>query len=335
MLKRSVICRFRAGRIISAGLGGLVAAVALAAPVVASEYKFNYVIHAETGNPFWASVNHGMKDACAKLDVDCQMLFTEKDGDFQTVLSNFQASIAQQVDGVVTTIINDDLLDEPVKQAVDAGIPVIAANVDDSKGKEGNARLAFIGQDLEQAGYDLGAEMAKSFPSGDVHVLINGADLSQGWAKQRSGGIERFMEDWKAANPDRKITWDIIEATADAGIEASRVAAYAQAHPELSAALDVANGYPIAQALKDLGYKPGQVFVGGFDIFPSIVEAFKSGYLQVTVDQQPYLQGYLPVVQLYMMKKYGLGPWDVNTGRSMLTANDADRLAELSQTGIR
>jgi len=96
----------------------------------------------------------------------------------------------------------------------------------------------------------------------------------------------------------------------------------------------VANGFPIAQGLKDIDYKPGQVYVG-FDLIPPVIDAIKSGYLQVTVDQQPYLQGYLPIVQLYMMKKYNLGPWDVNTGKGMVTASVIDTIAQLSQDGVR
>src|SRR5579863_4883270 len=308
-----------------------------AAPIAsaAGEYRFNYVMHSNTGQPFWGAVNKGMQDACKQLNVDCQMLFLDKDGDVNQEVTNFQASVAQRVDGIVTTIINDDLMRAPVAEAIKSGIPVIAANVDDSKHGASSARLSFIGQDLEQAGYDLAAEISKSFPAGNVHVLINAVDLSQGWALQRTNGIERFLKDHKGRETTRKVTWEKIEATYDTATEASRVAAYAQAHKELTAVIDVANGFPIAQGLKDIGYKPGQVLVGGFDLVPPVIDAIKSGYEQVTVDQQPYLQGYLPIVQLYMIKKYKLGPWDVNTGKAMVTNKDIDAIADLSKKGLR
>jgi simple sugar transport system substrate-binding protein len=301
----------------------------------AGEFRFNYVMHSNTGQPFWGAVNRGMQDACKQLNVDCQMLFLDKDGDANQELSNFQASVAQHVDGIVTTIINDDLLNAAVKDAIDHQIPVIAANVDHSRHGAGNARLSFIGQDLEQAGYDLTAEVSKSFPAGDVHVLINAVDLAQGWALQRTNGVERFLKDYRAREKNRKVTWEKIEATYDTATEESRVAAYAQAHKNLTAVIDVANAFPIALAMKDLGYKPGQVQVAGFDLVPPVIEAIKSGYQQVAVDQQPYLQGYLPIVQLYMIRKYKLGPWDVNTGKAMVTKENIDAVAALSKKGIR
>lgn len=320
-------------RLVSATLAGALTLAASAA--FAQEYRFNFVMHSNTGQPFWGAVNRGMQDACELLDVDCQMLFLDKDGDIAQVLSNFEASIAQQVDGIVTTIINDDLLDDAIERAIDAGIPVIAANVDDSEGRNGSARLSFIGQDLEQAGYDLAAEVSTRFPDGDVHVLVNGVDLAQAWAAQRTRGIERFLEDYKAANPDRNVTWEVIEATYDTPVQQSRVSAYAQAHPELTAVLDVANGFPIALAFQELGYEPDQVLAGGFDLIPPVIDALRSGYLHVTVDQQPYLQGYLSIQQLYLMKRFDLGPWDVNTGKGMVTPQNVDAVAALSEAGIR
>ncbi|MER9234593.1 substrate-binding domain-containing protein [Mesorhizobium sp. M0622] len=308
--------------------------IAIALPAAASEYRFNYVMHSNTGQPFWGAVNRGMQDACKQLNVDCQMLFLDKDGDIAQEKTNLDASIAQHVDGIVTTIINDDVMDESVADAIKQGIPVIAANVDDSKHGAGNARLSFIGQDLEQAGYDLAAEMAKSFPDDDVQVVVNGVDLAQAWAAQRTHGIERFLQDYKKIHKGN-VTWEVIEATYDTPTEQSRISAYAQSNPNLTAVIDVANAFPAALAMQDLGYAAGKVKVGGFDLVPPVMDAIKSGYQQVAVDQQPYLQGYLPIVQLFMMKKYNLGPWDVNTGKAMVTKDNIDAIEALSKEGIR
>ncbi|MFK0333754.1 substrate-binding domain-containing protein [Rhizobium sp. NPDC090275] len=312
-------------------VSGFLAAVTTAQ---AAEYRFNYVIHSNTGQPFWGAVNKGMQDACKQLDLDCQMLFLDKDGDIAQQKSNFDASVAQQVDGIVTTIINDDILDDSIAEAVDAGIPVIASNVDDSKKGEGSKRLSFIGQDLEQAGYDLAAEVAQSLPNGDVHILVNGCDLAQAWAAQRTHGIERFLKEWQGRHSG-KVTWEVIEAGNDTPTEQSRVSAYAQTNPNLSAFIDVSNGFPGALAMKELGYEAGKVKVAGFDVMPAVIDAIKSGYMTVAVDQQPYLQGYLPIVQLYQIKKFNLGAWDVNTGKAMITSENVDAVAALSKAGIR
>ena len=83
-----------------------------------------------------------------------------------------------------------------VDEALSKGIPVITANTDDPEGAAGSNRLAYVGQDLEAAGYELAATLSKQFPSGDVHVLIGVADMNQSWAYTRGNGIARFMEDY-------------------------------------------------------------------------------------------------------------------------------------------
>jgi simple sugar transport system substrate-binding protein len=62
----------------------------------------------------------------------------------------------------------------------------------------------------------------------------------------------------------------------------------------------------IAKALKDAGRKPGEITVGGIDLSPATIDALKKGYVSVTLDQQLYLQGFLPVMQCVLSKKYGL-----------------------------
>ena len=92
---------------------------------------------------------------------------------------------------------------------------MITANTDDPEGAAGSNRLAYVGQDLEAAGYELTQNLSKMFPAGDVHVLIGVADMNQSWAYTRGNGIARFMEDYKAANSDRKVTYEKIESGLD------------------------------------------------------------------------------------------------------------------------
>ena len=193
----------------------ILASVALFATSAKAEYKFNFVMHSDTNNAFWAAVHKGFKDACAQIDADCQMLTLTGDGDQQEQLQNFESSIAQGVDGIVTTITNPTLFDAAVDEALAAGIPVITANTDDPEGAAGSNRLAYVGQDLEAAGYELTAKLSEMFPDGDVHVLIGVADMNQSWAYTRGNGIARFMDDYKAANPDRNVTYEKIESGLD------------------------------------------------------------------------------------------------------------------------
>ena len=304
--------------------------------VYGSEYKFNFVMHSDTNNAFWAAVYKGFMDACKQVDADCQMLTLTGDGDQQEQLQNLESSIAQGVDGIITTITNPTIFDKAVDEALSKGIPVITANTDDPEGAAGSSRLAYVGQDLEAAGYELAATLSKQFPSGDVHVLIGVADMNQSWAYTRGNGIARFMEDFKAANPGRKITYEKIESGLDLSTVGNRVAAYVQANPNTTAYFDV--GFweaGAAQAVRNLGYKPGEILLAGFDLVDVVFEEMDKGYVQLTVDQQPYYQGYMSVHQLYLMNKYGLSALDINTGKAMIGPDDVKKIRSFKGLSVR
>ena len=300
--------------------------------------NFIFVQHATPGNVFWQAVKAGMEDACGMVDADCQMIFLQtQDGNLQEVLANLEAAIVQQPDGIITSIMNPDVFDRAIQSAIDQGIPVIGSNVDDIEGADGNARLSFIGQNLEHAGYELGKAATEFMPEeGPLHVLLGISDPGQTWAEQRVSGLKRFFSDFAAANPDRKITWDAIDSGVDYSVTGSRIAAYLQTNLNTNAYLGAGFWYVGAvSALKDLGYKKGEVVLGGFDLVPRVLEELEAGWVQVTVDQQPYLQGFLPIMQLHLMKTLKLGKWDVNTGNSMIYQADAMELMTLSNRGFR
>ena len=88
-------------------------------------------------------------------------------------------------------------------------------------------------------------------------------------------------------------------------------------------------GYPGGQLLGNVptymqaaGKKPGEIFNIGFDTSPQIVEAFKDGWVQLTADQQPFLQGYLPILSLCQQVVYGLAPINVDTGAGFVTPDN-------------
>ncbi|MDE0202352.1 MAG: substrate-binding domain-containing protein [Rhodospirillaceae bacterium] len=316
-----------------------VAAVAIfagSAPVVAQDdgekLEFNYVMHADPEGVFWNIVLLGMRDACADLDVDCLMIGSG--GDNPKQLANFQASVAAGVDGIVTTIIDDNMFDRPVQDALDAGIPVVSANTDDAMGRDGNPRLAYIGSGLWQAAYDIAEGLSKHFPAeGPIHVLVGHSDVTQNFAIQRAAGITAFLDEFIAANPQREITYDVIEVSNDGSVVTSRVGAYLQARPETNAYVDCSIWHPqVGQMLREQGREAGEVVLGGFGAYDLAIEEIKSGWVAVTQDQGAYLQGYLPIVQLYLLTK-GLPPFDVDTAGSLKGVVDKEVAETLS--GLR
>ena len=83
------------------------------------------------------------------------------------------------------------------------------------------------------------------------------------------------------------------------------------------------------------GKKPGQVIAVGFDTSPQIVEAFKAGWVQLTADQQPFMQGYMPILSLCQQIVYGLAPINVDTGAGFVTPENYQAVSGLAKEGLR
>lgn len=321
-------------------LASLIAGAALlATPAIAQDdpLRIVYTTHADSGNAFWLTVKRGMDDACAIIGADCQMLFSARSGDVAGQIANIQAAIAQQPDMIITSIVDDRAFDAVIQEAVDAGITVIASNVDDTEGAAGNARAAFVGQSFVTAGQALGRAIAQHFPEdGPIRVLIGVNAPADNWSRTRANGIILALEEWKAAHPDRDISWNEIDAGIDYGTAGDRFGNYFTSEPDLTAYFDT--GFwdvGVVSVLKDRGVPPGKVLIGGFDLVPDVLEQMKAGYIQYHIDQQPYLQGWAPVMQAIPIRKYKLAAYDVDTGSAVVAADMVDEIEELSKAGYR
>jgi simple sugar transport system substrate-binding protein len=319
--------------------GLLTAAVFLCAASASAEdaTKIVFTIHGSTSNSFFQAVKLGYEDACAKTGASCQMLFAQTDGAIPEHVANLQAAISGKPDAIITTIIDNRAYDEVIAQARAAGITVIATNVDDTDGAKGNQRQAFIGQDFHAAGYALAKGLSADFPKDGPLSLLIGVNLpGANFAEQRAGGVEAFLKEYKAANPARDIKITRIDAGIDPSVTAERFSAALTANPGLSAYFDtVNNDAAVARVLRDRGVEAGKVLLAGFDLVPQVIQELESGYIQVQVDQQPYMQGYLPVIMADLAKRYKLAPADINTGSALVHRGDAAALMELSRKGLR
>jgi simple sugar transport system substrate-binding protein len=316
---------------------GSFSACTTAAPQAAEALKIIYVSHSDSGNAFWLTVKKGMDDACALVHGDCQMIFVSKSGDVQGQVANIEAAIAQKPDEIITTITDNKAFNAVVKEAVEQGITVVASNVDAPDGGKVNARAAFVGQDFVAAGYALGKAASAKFPAnGPIRVLVGVNMPQESWSQRRAAGVLKFLEEYKAAHPERDIAWDKIDAGTDYGTAGDRFGNYLTGAPDLTAYFDT--GFwdvGVVKVLKDRGIKPGKILVSGFDLVPDVLNEMKAGYIQFTIDQQPYLQGYLPVIQASLVKQFKLSPFDVNTGSAVVTPDQVDKILQLSKDGYR
>jgi len=293
--------------------------------------------HSSASNTFWQAVKKGFDDACAKLQANCQMIFTQTEGSIEQQVANMRAALAAKPDALLTSIVDNTALDDVIKEARDAGVIVIGVNVDDTEGAKGNARQAFVGQGFIPAGYSLAKALSEDFPKdGPIKVLVGISAPGQNWSESRGAGVIKFLEEYKAANPNRDVSWEKIDSGTDLAITSDRVGAYLNAHPDTTAYFDT--GFwcaGVARVLADRGVAPGKVLLGGFDLVPEVLQQMQKGYVQVLVDQQPYMQGFMPVMEVYLAKTVGLAPSDIDTGQGIVRKDQVDSIMDLSVKGMR
>ena len=298
-------------------------------PANAAKYEFSIVSVSDTSNTFWQGIQKGMDAACEMInswgqdEVDCILVYNQENGNVPMELETVETIVRQGTDGLAVHIVNDDMFDDIMAECIEGGQICLATNVDDSEVAAVNARLSMTGQDLYRAGYELVKGLAPQFPDGPVHVLFGLSAPGQSWAEARINGGIKYMEEYKAANPDREVTWDKIDSGMDTSLTGQRVCSYIQGAPETTAYFDAGFwGAGAGTCLRDLGYEPGQLLMGMFDIVEIVLDEMRQGYVHLTVDQQPFYQGFLPILQMYFMNKYGLSAFDVNTGKALLYPAD-------------
>jgi len=299
----------------------------------AKDMYFRLVTHGGD-DPFWAVVHKGMLDAAKELG--CKADIDLCGGDLALQQKRFREAVAMGPDGIALVINDDTAWDKPVKDALAVGVNVIGMNNDDKEGAAGNARLCYIGQNERRAGYmiarrcfqkakDLGWDLSKAHVA--MPVEVPGAM----YGVVRSQGIQDAMKEYGITSSE------IIDA---GGLEMttveSRETSYLLAHPETTFMFGLGGIVTdrLTDSLKAAGKKPGEVIAGGFDCAPGTLTGLDEGYVEATIDQQQYLQGYFAVYTLYIMKKYGFTP-QIDTGGYLVDKDAIGLIKELSPKMIR
>jgi simple sugar transport system substrate-binding protein len=127
------------------------------------------------------------------------------------------------------------------------------------------------------------------------------------------------------------------EINADATLGVPVITGYISANPDVKLIITDHGGLTstVGTYAKAAKLEPGEVNFAGFDLSSAIIDAIRSGYLGLVLDQQPYLQGYVPILSVCLTKKYGFGPLSVDTGSGFVNAANVEALAGLAEEGIR
>jgi simple sugar transport system substrate-binding protein len=295
---------------------------------VSQTYKFTFVNHVTT-NPFFTPTQSGASDACKLLGCTYQWTGSAT-SNVGEMVSALNSAVSAGVNGIAVSLVSQTAFNMPVQSALTAGIPVVAYNadaVDEKTGKVLNPRLAYIGQDLFKSGQQMGAHIAALVPSGDVALFI--ATPGSLNIQPRIDGALDTLKSSPAIKPH------VIATGAALTQELSTIDAYVAAHSSYGGffAVDGGSTQSVGQSIQKHGLK-GKVKGGGYDLTPITQQTVAAGYMQFTIDQQPYLQGFFPVMELYLynasQKLTGLA--DVDTGLKFL---DATSVAPYNNTKSR
>jgi simple sugar transport system substrate-binding protein len=277
------------------------------------KWRLVFVNHVTT-NPFFVPTQYGLRDACELLG--CTSQWTGSANAVVAEMVNaMNAAIAAKADAIAVCIVDPKAFNDPVERALAAGIPVFSYNAD-APPSSGNKRLAYIGQDLYLSGYQLGERVASMVDSGLVAIFI--ATPGQLNIQPRMDGAIAAIK--KSGKP---IQIDSIASGPTVNEELSRIRSYYLGHQDLKGmfAVDAGSTQGVGEVMQQFKLQQKGVHAGGFDLLPKTLQLINSGDLDFTIDQQPYLQGFYTVMEMFMFLASGglTGPAEINTGLKFVT----------------
>jgi len=289
----------------------------------------------DAGTPFTNNVYNGAKQAENDLGAKVDYVFSGWNP--EKMVSQMKEAVAKKPDGIaIMGHPGDDAYASVVDEAEKAGIIVTSQNTQLPKlqAKYGSNGFGYVGAILYSAGFSLGQEAIKrsGAKSGDRAFLWG--LISQAGRGERTKGIKDALE--KAG---MKVDYfEIDDATnKDAAAGTPTFVGYAAKNKDVKLVITDHGGLTatVGTYLKAAGKKPGDVYAAGFDVGPASLDAIKSGYLQLVIDQQPFLQGYLPILQICLTKKFGFAGLQIDTGSGFLDANNVKALEPFIKQEIR
>ncbi len=263
-----------------------------------SGYTIAMITHETPGDSFWDKIRAGAeqaaKDTGSKLQYSNDPAADKQAGLIQTAVDS-------KVQGIATTLVTPDALAGSVKAATDAKIPLVGFNSGINEYKELGA-LMYFGSDESLAGEEAGKRLAEGGAKKPLCVIQAAGSVA---LEARCAGVK------KSAPATENIQVN--------GADDSAVVSSLQAKLSQDKSIDaiVTLGAPIAlDAIKAMEQSSSTAKLATFDLNADAAQAIKDGKIQFSVDQQPYVQGYMAVTSLYLNIKNGN---DIGGGRAVLT----------------
>jgi simple sugar transport system substrate-binding protein len=293
----------------------------LAAPAHADGERFVFVSHAPDSDSWWNTIKNALKNAEHDLGVKVEYR-NPSTGDIADMARIIEQATASNPTGIITTIADFDVLQSAIKGAIAKGIPVITVNSGTAEQSKKLGALMHIGQPEYEAGKGAGLRAKAAGVTKFLcvnHYITNTASVErcQGYAD----GLGVKLGD------------QMVDSGLDPTQVYNKVKAYLTAHPDTDGLLTLGpnSADPTIKLLRDMGSASKFKSFISFDLDGDIAQAIKDGIMEAAIDQQPYLQGYLPVVFLTEYARYGVMPANnVNTGPGFVTKKNIALVQKLA-----
>jgi simple sugar transport system substrate-binding protein len=298
---------------------------AAAAPTGGVQHKgqltFAVVTHGGPGDPFWAIVKNGAVQAGKDLHVKVTY---QGSGVPQTQAQLIDTAVNQHVNGLIVSMANPDALKASILRAEAQGIPVITINSGEADSKAFGA-ITHVGQDETIAGKAAGERLKAAGVTKAICVIHEAGNIG---LQQRCDGAAQGL--------GRKLDTLQVDVNNLTSAQAT-IQARLSADPSIGAVLTLNPAVAMAAVAAESGTS-SKAKIATFDLSGDVSTAIEQGKILFAVDQQPYLQGYLPVqfLKLYAENANTVGGGEpVLTGPGFVTKENAAKVAKLAQQGTR
>ena len=290
--------------------------IAIAAPlammatnVAAEGERYVLISHAPDSDSWWNTIKNGLNLAGKQMGVKVEYR-NPPTGDLADMARIIEQAAASKPNGIITTLADFDVLSGPIRNAVDRGINVIIMNSGTPEQAREVGALMYVGQPEYDAGLAAG-QRAKGDGIGSFlcvnHYITNPASTERCQGFADGLGVPLGSQ--------------AIDSGQDPGEIKNKVLAYLSANPNTEAVLTLGptSADPTIAALNENGLA-GDIYFGTFDLGTEIVKGIKSGIINWGIDQQPFLQAYLPIIILTNYDRYGVLPGNnINSGPGFVT----------------
>ncbi|WLS10606.1 sugar ABC transporter substrate-binding protein (plasmid) [Shinella sumterensis] len=296
----------------SLALGALLATTALAGAAHADGEKFVWISHGPDSDSWFNVIKNAIKVTNEQMGVTTEYR-NPPTGDLADMARIVQQSSAAGVDGIIVTIADFNVLEGPIKDAVAKGIPVVTVNSGTVEESQKLGALMHVGQPEYEAGLGAGKRAKeagiKSFLCVN-HYITNPASVERCRGFAEGIGVELGNQ--------------MVDSGIDPSEVQNKVKAYLTANPDTGAILTLGpnSAEPSIRAVKEMGLD-GDIYFGTFDLSAEISAAIKDGTINFAIDQQPFLQGSIPIQVLTNYVRYGVTPSNsIFTGPGFVTKDN-------------